>query len=140
MKKAFKIAVYSGEVPSTVFIERFISGISRNGCQVYLFGSLKKRTSYNRNVRLVTYSENKIQKSYHFLKYGFLLFLFRNKSKKKLDNIIKSQPGNRLLSKTKYYPVLWHRPDIFHIQWAKSIDDWVWVQKFGMKLIVSLRG
>lgn len=41
-KNAFKIAIYSGEIPSTVFIERLIEGLSSKGYRVYLFGAIKK--------------------------------------------------------------------------------------------------
>ena len=69
-----------------------------------------------------------------------LLFLFNRKDKKTLDIFINQNTKNKTLSKIKYYPVLWYKPDVFHIQWAKSISDWHWVQQFGIKLIVSLRG
>src|SRR5690606_4074109 len=52
----------------------------------------------------------------------------------------KSHSKNTNAAKLKYYPVLWHQPDVFHIQWAKSIGDWMWLQQFGTKIIVSLRG
>jgi colanic acid/amylovoran biosynthesis glycosyltransferase len=44
------------------------------------------------------------------------------------------------LLKVKYYPVVYYHPDIFHLQWAKGIEDWIWVKEFGIKLMVSLRG
>lgn len=41
----------------------------------------------------------------------------------------------------KYVPVLLHLPDIFHVQWAKSADDWIFLKRlFGVKLVLSLRG
>jgi colanic acid/amylovoran biosynthesis glycosyltransferase len=36
--------------------------------------------------------------------------------------------------------VLWHKPDVFHVQWAKGLADWMWVKEFGVKLVLSLRG
>jgi glycosyltransferase involved in cell wall biosynthesis len=68
------------------------------------------------------------------------LTLFQAKDKKKLDDIILNKNKNSRQLKIKYYPVLYHGPDIFHLQWAKSIADWIWVQEFGIKLIVGLRG
>lgn len=136
-----KIAIYSGEVPSSTFIERLISGVAESGCEMYLFGSLKKRTTYRQpNIRRITYSDTTFSKGIHLLKYSMLLFLFKNKAKRKLDAFIKSHSPYPNLSKVKYYPVLWHHPDVFHIQWTKNINDWMWVQEFGIKLIVSLRG
>lgn len=136
-----KIAIYSGEIPSTTFIERLLAGVAESGYQVYVFGSLKKKTAYSApNIRVITYSQSKLQKAFHLLKYSILLFLFKNKAKQTLDIFIKNHSKNTSLSKLKYYPVLWHQPDIFHIQWAKSIGDWMWLQQFGTKIIVSLRG
>ena len=36
--------------------------------------------------------------------------------------------------------MLYHKPAIFHLQWAKSIEDWIWVKQFGIKMVLSLRG
>lgn len=134
-----KIAIYSGEVPSTTFIERLIDGLSKSGATIYLFGNLKMNGNYSENIKLFTYS-NKINKLFILLKYSFLLLLFKANDKKKLDKIIKKQKGNQNLKKIKYYPVLYHKPDIFHLQWAKAVEDWLWVQEFGMKYVLSLRG
>lgn len=41
----------------------------------------------------------------------------------------------------RHVPVLLHIPDIFHIQWAKGTEEWLYLkQHFGIKIIVSLRG
>lgn len=140
MSKPLKIAIYSGEISSTTFIERLILGLSKKECQVYLFGYLKSPKKYSKNIYVFGYNDNRIAKFYLLLKYTALLFLFRRKDKQKLDIIIKSNYKNKAITKIKYYPVLWHKPDIFHLQWAKSIEDWIWVQEFGIKFIVSLRG
>ncbi|HEX9827181.1 MAG TPA: glycosyltransferase family 4 protein [Flavobacteriaceae bacterium] len=140
MERPLKIAIYSGAVPSTTFIERLIDGLASSGTDVYLFGIKNKRVSPRAHVHHYTYRNIRLSKLYQLLKYSVLLFLFKSKDKKRLDTIIASKKGNSRLMKVKYYPVLYHRPDIFHLQWAKSIDDWIWVQAFGMKLVVSLRG
>lgn len=134
-----KIAIYSGEIPSTTFIERLIRGLAHDGFQIYLFGSRHKKVSYSKNVFQFSYA-NKIEKIITLIKYTLLLQLFKPKDKKKLDKIIASKKGNTLLQKTNYYPVLYHKPDIFHLQWGKGIANWIWVQDFGIKLLLSLRG
>jgi glycosyltransferase involved in cell wall biosynthesis len=134
-----KIAIYSGVIPSTVFIERLITGIANSGNKVLLFGLSVKKYKHQKNVSVYSYS-NRIQKLFVILKYSILLWLFNRKEKQKLDKIIRKKHKNRMLNKVKYYPVLYHKPDVFHLQWAKSLKDWMWVQEFGMKLIVSLRG
>lgn len=141
MKQKLKIAVYSGDIPSTTFIERLIRGLSERDLQIILFGFLKTSNyNYNNSVSLVAYQNTRFHKALHLIKYTILLFLFKNRDKRKLDSILSSKSQNSLRDKVKYYPVLWHQPDIFHLQWAKGISDWRWVQEFGMKLIVSLRG
>lgn len=141
MNKPHKIAVYSGEIPSTTFIERLVDGISKRGVKVYLFGLQKKKKPYSHpNICEVSHTENSFNKFFNLLKYSILLFFFRNKEKRKLDAFIKNHCTNHRRARLKFYPVLYHRPDIFHIQWAKSISDWMWVQQFGIKLVLSLRG
>lgn len=140
MKKTIKIAVYSGSIPSTTFIERLILGLSNKGNQIYLFGYRKKKATYNASVKSVAYKNLKLSKSLHLLKYSFLLLLFKLKEKQKLDAILKSKSQGALLDKVKCYPVLWHKPDVFHVQWAKNIEYWSWVQEFNIKLVLSLRG
>ena len=139
MKKNTKIAIYSGVIPSTTFIERLIHELSKNDVRVYLFGQKTKPVKKSKNIYYITYS-NRVHKFLLFLKYTLLLLVFKAKEKKKLDKIIRSKKKNLRHLKTKYYPVLYHHPDIFHLQWAKSVEDWMWVQNFGIKLVVSLRG
>ncbi len=134
-----KIAIYSGTIPSTVFIERLIIGLANAGIEVQLFGQKLKDIDYPKKVRLFTYS-NRVDKLISVVKYSILLKLFKPTQKQQLDEIIKNSTNRILKYKSKYYPVLYHQPDIFHIQWAKGCEEWIWVQNFEMKLIVSLRG
>ena len=141
MKTKIKIAIYSGELPSTTFIERLIVGLAARGNEIVLFGKIKKKVAYkNASVRQVGFLDTKWNKLFFLAKYSFYLYFFRSKDKKKLDAHIKATDKNKRMSKIKYYPVLWHQPDIFHVQWAKSTSEWMWVQDFGIKLVVSLRG
>lgn len=133
------VAIYSGEIPSTTFIERLVLGLSSADVTIYLFGKQKKKIKYPKNVKLFSYS-NKISKFVVLLKYTVLLTLYKPKEKHKLDKIIASEKGNNQLKKIKYYPVLYHKPEIFHLQWAKGIEDWLWVKEFGIKYVLSLRG
>ena len=134
-----KIAIYSGTIPSTTFIERMIEGLASNGFKVSLFGLQLKKGNYPKNVTVYSYS-NQLNKLYILLKYTLLLSLFKASDKKKLDTIIAKKSNNKTLHKIKYYPVLYHKPDVFHLQWAKSLEDWIWLQEFGVKVILSLRG
>ncbi|WP_452226410.1 glycosyltransferase family 4 protein [Lacinutrix cladophorae] len=140
MKNKLKIAIYSGDIPSTTFIERLIHGLSATGNTIYLFGFIKKKVKYTGSVSVFGYKNTRLYKALHYIKYSLLLFCFKNKEKQKLDLILKKQSKNLLLDKVKSYPVLWHKPDVFHLQWAKGLADWVWVKEFDIKLILSLRG
>ncbi|MFD2823334.1 glycosyltransferase family 4 protein [Lacinutrix iliipiscaria] len=140
MNNKLKIAIYSGDIPSTIFIERLIKGISNTGNHVYLFGFLKRNVSYNKYVSVITYRNTKFSKAMHLLKYSSLLYLFKHKEKRALDEILKQQSQNALHHKVKCYPVLWHKPDVFHLQWAKGLKDWIWVKQFNIKLVLGLRG
>ena len=134
-----KIAIYSGVVPSTTFIERLIEGVSSHGVDVYLFGGQQQKKQYSKNVFFYTHS-GKWSKLLQLIKYSFLLTVFKPKEKKHLDQIIREKKGKTNTLRVKYYPVLYHQPDIFHLQWAKGVADWSWVQEFGIKLVLSLRG
>lgn len=140
--KILKIAIYSGEIPSTTFIERLILGVSERGNHVLLFGILRKQINYPKghNISVIGYKFSKLAKALHFIRYYFLLSLFRRKDKRKLDGLLKQASLYSLNNRLKSYPVLWYKPDIFHLQWVKGIADWMWVKKFGIKIVVSLRG
>jgi len=141
LKKKLKIAIFSGEIPAPTFVERLINGLAATDqCEIYLFGVIKNDQSYPKNVRKFGYRNSRFYKLLWLIKYGLLLFFYKNGEKKKLDLFLKSNYMNSLLFKVKFYPVLWHKPDIFHLQWAKGIKDWVWVKEFNMKLVVSFLG
>lgn len=135
-----RIAIYTGELPPPTFIDRLIVGLAEAGHIVLLFGSIQKKITYqHQNIEVIGYS-NRWSKFLQLIKYSFLLFFLKNSKKKRLDNLLKIQNRSTYFDKMKYYPILYHQPEIFHLQWAKGIADWVWVQEFNMKLVVSLRG
>jgi glycosyltransferase involved in cell wall biosynthesis len=140
LKKPLRIAIYSGELPSTTFIERLIKGVSTSGTQVLLFGVLKRKTDYDKTVKTLGCYDHKVFKLWFLIKYSCLLSLFDYNNKKRLDLLLQKNHKTDLYSKVKYYPVLWHKPDVFHVQWAKGLADWLWVKEFGVKLVLSLRG
>lgn len=139
MRKHPTIAIYSGVSFSTTFIERLIKGLAEADVTIYIFGVNTGTPLQHKNIRYIVYGK-RWHKLLILIKYSCLLFLFKPKAKKKLDRQITASRKSTYFWKLKYYPVLYHQPDIFHIQWAKSIKDWVWVKDFGMKLVVSLRG
>ncbi|WP_291114642.1 glycosyltransferase family 4 protein [Flavobacterium sp. UBA6135] len=135
-----KVALYTGELPPPVFIDRLIHVLAKEGVELILFGAMKKKVSYAFPTITVVGYRGKAHKAWQLFKYTVLLLLFKAKAKKKLDKILAQQGRTGTLQKLKCYPVLYHQPDIFHLQWAKAIGDWMWVQEFGMKLVLSARG
>lgn len=139
-KHHLTVAVYSGIIPSTTFIERLIGGLSKKGVIVYVFGIQKKQIASRKGVKLIGYKPNKLSKLWHLVYYSCCLWLRKRPEKQQLDSYLKAQQRYDLNTRLKCYPVLWYKPDIFHVQWAKGIADWMWVQEFGMKLVLSFRG
>lgn len=138
--RKFKIAIFCGEIPPPTFIDRLINGLAERGNKLLLVGNLTKKVSYqSKNIKIVGYS-GRISKFLILIYYSILLSLNKNKEKKKLKKWMKSNNRDNAISKIRYYPILYAQPDIFHLQWIKGIEDWVWVKDFDIKLIISLRG
>tara|TARA_B100001250_G_C19807826_1_gene794225 strand:+ start:1624 stop:2811 length:1188 start_codon:yes stop_codon:yes gene_type:complete len=140
-----KIAIYSGEIPSTNFIENTIFGLSSK-IQIFLFGKKKSKTLiYPKNIKLFLVPQGKFQKIIYLLSqflliclcYPYRLFILINAylKIKKRDKTI----GVDWWVKT--LPVVNNLPDIFHIQWAKSLSSWFFLKEdFNVKILISLRG
>jgi colanic acid/amylovoran biosynthesis glycosyltransferase len=46
-----------------------------------------------------------------------------------------------LLLWLKYLPVVINLPEVFHIQWARNLEEWMFLKElFGVKILLSLRG
>lgn len=139
MNRVLTIAVYSGESKSTTFIERLIYGLANQNVKVYIFGIDNGKSQNSKNVIYKVF-KGKYRRIFFLLKYWLLLFIFKYTEKKRLDKLIKDSGKSKYRLKLKYYPVLYYSPKIFHLQWAKGISDWIWVEEFGIKLVLSLRG
>jgi glycosyltransferase involved in cell wall biosynthesis len=134
------VAIFTGELPTTVFIQRLVDGLARSGTHVLLIGKAKKKiTSTTTNVTVLSAREGVLM-FLLFLKFSLLLLIKKSKNKKRLDNHLIESGLYSWKKRAFYYPVLYYQPDVFHLQWAKSVSDWSWVEGFGIRLIVSLRG
>ena len=136
-----RVAIYTGRVPATTFIERLIEGLAAEGVEVLLFGQVSGKLPYTApNIRVLGW-RGRHGRWWSLIKYLLLFCLRRPAELMRLWRQLESasfRHAGWLLA--KYLPVLWHRPDVFHLQWAKSIDEWAWVQDFDMRLVLSLRG
>ncbi len=138
-----KISIYTGHIPSSTFIERLINGIASDKIKVLIHGQIIKNIKYNSsNIKVIGYSDflSKISIS---LKYGLLLLFLRPYEFFKTAKVCFEKGNIRLFfhNWAKISPIIWCRPDIFHIQWAKSISYWFFLKTiFGIKILLSLRG
>jgi len=135
-----KVFVYSGNIPSTTFVERLEHGLAKEGVSVYLHGYLSVKPAPLSNIKVIGY-RGKISKVRLSLSY-FFRFLTRLTDLKKLLRLVMPLAGfqNKLNTWVKYAPVVWHQPDVFHLQWVSNIKFWLPMQDFGIKVVCSLRG
>lgn len=136
------MAIHSGSIPSTPFIERLIVALANGGVQVGLHGKITEAVRYGaRNIETIGYSKP-LNRIWTALKYS-ILFCFRKP--RDLRSLIGFYPNRRrswsfLNWFVRTGPLVWYKPDIFHLQWAKGVSDWMFLQEFGIKVVVSLRG
>lgn len=139
-----KICIYAGITPSTTFINRLIEGVADKNCTVLLHGlngEIPESWKNQPNMQVMGY-RNKWDKINILIKYSLLfLFLKPSHGKKLLRQLTKHRS---LSAKVNFFikaaPIVWFKPDVFHLQWVKWIDYWSWITDFNIKLVVSLRG
>ena len=139
-----RVAVYSGAIPSTTFIEHLIHGLADCGSTVLLFGTLQKNVNYgNPCIKCIPTPLSRLPRLLFALKVRYLLKMRNSNAYCKLNKIVSSRANNRLACLNlwaRYAPILLHKPKIFHLQWAKSAEDWLFLREFGIQLIISFRG
>ena len=141
-----KVAIYSGSIPSTVFIENLISGLADQDIEVQVFGRNLSSTYYSqKNINLFPTPQNR----YYLV--CFVLIQIAQLFFKNPIRLIKLIRYYSLIAKKSFYgnldwwgmvlPVVNNLPDIFHIQWAKSLNQWFFLkQLFNIRIFLSLRG
>ena len=144
MAEKLKIAIYSGNIPSTTFIENLIEVLSGDGFIIYLFGKKKKEMRYNANVKSFPTPVSETELVYFVIKESLVLF-FRSAQlfKKCMQEVLKKSRNIKKFFRNAGFilPILNHQPDIFHIQWAKTVEQNP--ELFNLlkcKFAVSLRG
>ncbi len=146
MRKLEKItvAIYSGVIPSTTFIDRLVEGIAKEGIHVVLFGTQHQSVRYpNRKVRQIGNQKGLVGVFQGLVRVARLRILEPDRYR-----VLRRHIGMGLLASRKafrlwqrYSPVVLHLPDLFHVQWAKAAGEWLFLkEKFGVKMVLSLRG
>ncbi|RZN83105.1 MAG: glycosyltransferase [Winogradskyella sp.] len=143
MKKKLKIAIYSGTIPSTSFIERLINGVAEHH-EVLLFGVQKKNISYaSKTIRVFTTPKSKWVNVFVTFFRALHLLIKQPKLLFGLLEEIKSEKTrySKFVKFSRCLPILLHQPDILHLQWAKDIGVYGFLKtKFNIPLVVSFRG
>ena len=143
LEKKITVAIYSGIIPSTTFIENLIKLIANNNFQIFLFGVGKKIDYKSKFIKTIIIPKNKIGKIVFLISNLTQLVCLQPRKAIKLfkNHKIFTESNAPLNSLIKILPVLNYTPDIFHIQWAKSLPFWFFLKKiFGVRIILSLRG
>ena len=139
--KKIKIGIYSGEIPSSKFIENLIVGLSRY-FPVYVYGTLNENISYkSEHIKVYSISKSKVKRISVLLYRLIMLSIFDINTFYKLIKKIKlfSTPRTDFKYLEKIVPIMLYRTDILHFQWATSLKYFDDVLD-ELTTIVSLRG
>jgi glycosyltransferase involved in cell wall biosynthesis len=140
----YTVAIYSGNIPSTTFIENLIEGMSESGLRILLFGKKLKQVSYKGNVQVIATPQSELLLIFFVIKEAVKL---HSKNRNKLSKLFASVKTRN--KSFRYFvkdlgailPILNAAPDIFHIQWAKTLQVYPeLMQLLDCKIAVSLRG
>lgn len=143
--KALNVAIYSGEIPSTTFIENLILSVPESEINVYLFGYITKHIQYRKRNIFIYSTPAPGWKTIPFVLYNKLKLRIQSRNNfNKLQNYIKSKGKGKkheYLLWSKYLPIVLNLPQVFHLQWAKSLEEWFFLKElFDVKIVLSLRG
>ncbi|WP_452218801.1 glycosyltransferase family 4 protein [Lacinutrix undariae] len=143
MKQKLKIAIFSGNIPSTTFVEHLIQGVAEKH-EVFLFGTMSAKTQYaSPNIKVYANSGS-VFRDIVITFFRTLILLFKSpKNVFQLYKIISKYSS--LYSQWNWYrkllPIVLYRPDVLHVQWAKGIADFMPLQDvFNISIVLSLRG
>ncbi|MBT8270547.1 MAG: hypothetical protein KJO25_00745, partial [Bacteroidia bacterium] len=141
--KRLRIAIFSGSIPSTTFIEHLIESLSEFH-DIYLFGTRSKKVSYPAST-ISIYATPKSHWRNLFVSFirTVHLGLSNPSGLIKLIREVKTYKStySRWIWYTKFLPIILHRPDILHIQWAKNLEFYYFLKRdFKVRIILSLRG
>ncbi|CAM3438730.1 glycosyltransferase family 4 protein [Aequorivita lipolytica] len=138
-----KVAIYTGTYPDTTFLTLLARGLADSGVEVHIYGKLKRKTKEDYNIKFFTYSDkNKGYNFYFILKYVFLNLFFNYKKAIWYYRHIKSEEAYSIYKKSLIIlPMIYHQPDIIHLQWIQSFKIFRELDEIlNAKIVVSIRG
>ncbi|WP_053990393.1 glycosyltransferase family 4 protein [Mangrovimonas sp. TPBH4] len=141
--KRLKIAIFSGAIPSTTFIEHLIEGVAKT-YEVYLFGVVETKTSYNHpHIKIISTPRVHGLNLLFTMYRGVLLGVKRPKDLQRLGREIKrfNKRYDKWIWFSKFLPIILYKPDVLHMQWARDLEFYWFLQdSFEIPIVVSLRG
>ncbi|NNK73656.1 MAG: glycosyltransferase family 4 protein [Flavobacteriaceae bacterium] len=138
-----KIAIFSGSIPSSTFIERLIKGMA-DYHDIYLFGVVNEKVAYRGDniVVIPTYKSHFKNLLNSF--FRSILLVFKNpKAMRIIFDEAMRYPSwyERFIWYTKFLPIALYKPDILHLQWARDLDFYYFFKsRLKYQIILSLRG
>ncbi|WP_178984752.1 glycosyltransferase family 4 protein [Winogradskyella helgolandensis] len=143
MKPPLKIAIYTGLIPNTTFIETLIAGVAKEH-DVLLFGTVKKKTRYaSKRIKIID-TPTSLYKNIPLTLWRAIKLGIQHP--KRLSLAIKEAKTyatlyTKWLRFSRFVPVLLYAPDIFHLQWTSRIDRWLFLKSaYPCHIVVSLLG
>ncbi|MBR9859438.1 glycosyltransferase family 4 protein [bacterium] len=138
-----RVAIYSGEIPSTTFIESLIRTVNPN-FKVLLFGVKKQSFNYPENVEVHILPSAMLTKFLLSLWFRIKIRISTPEHFVKLNQLINFRAtsfSGRVHLWAKYGAVVVNLPCIFHLQWGKSLSEWFFLKEtFNVRIMLSLRG
>lgn len=138
------IAVYSGNIPSTTFIENLIEGMAESGFRIFLFGKKSREVSYKGDVRILSTPQGSLGLSAFVMMQSVKLAIRDRRKFMKLYTSVRSR--NRSIIQFMrdmgaLLPIINNPCDVFHIQWAKTLQVYPEIMELtDAKIALSLRG
>ena len=135
-----KVVVYSGKIPSNTFISRLEKGLAERKVNVILHGFITRKICSDGYITVLGY-KTKLSKLKIAVQYFFKLITRPRELINLFKLVFKERTVSAKINKwIKFAPIIYEKPDIFHLQWVSNIDYWIDLQDFGIKIICSLRG
>ena len=74
------------------------------------------------------------------LKGFYYQLLVKKKAKEVISKLDKTNWKEKLKTFAIVGPLVKHKCELFHVQWAKDLDNWIFLKELGIKVVLSLRG